>query len=178
MNEKSGAGLDLARRTEPCPPNRKRPSGPPIFYREGTGVSIRGAAKRREKADTAKREATDDLRRYCEAARRAGVSITQIASEAGLSARAFTTCWRSDLSQVGVELAFGRDRDLQALGGSLFGPSQPPRHYALNLLGASRTGRRLPRLLMHSLLCLLGIVLGRNLAPEEIDIELGRTGRY
>jgi len=47
--------------------------------------SIRGAAKRREKADAAKREATDDLRRYCEAARGAGVSITQIASEAGLS---------------------------------------------------------------------------------------------
>ena len=47
--------------------------------------SIRSAAKRREKADAAKREATDDLRRYCEAARVAGVSITQIASEAGLS---------------------------------------------------------------------------------------------
>ena len=47
--------------------------------------SIRSAAKRREKADTAKREATEDLRRYCEAAREAGVSITQIASEAGLS---------------------------------------------------------------------------------------------
>jgi predicted DNA-binding protein YlxM (UPF0122 family) len=47
--------------------------------------SIRGAAKRREKADTAKREATEDLRRYCEAAREAGVSITQIASEADLS---------------------------------------------------------------------------------------------
>ena len=47
--------------------------------------SIRSAAKRRGKADRAKREATDDLRRYCEAAREAGVSITQIASEAGLS---------------------------------------------------------------------------------------------
>jgi len=47
--------------------------------------SIRSAAKRREKADAAKREATDDLRRYCEAAREAGVSVTQIASEAGLS---------------------------------------------------------------------------------------------
>ena len=47
--------------------------------------SIRGAAKRREKADAAKREATDDLRRHCEAAREAGVSITQIASEADLS---------------------------------------------------------------------------------------------
>lgn len=47
--------------------------------------SIRSAAKRREKADAAKREATADLRRYCEEAREAGVSITQIASEAGLS---------------------------------------------------------------------------------------------
>ena len=47
--------------------------------------SIRGAAKRREKADAAKREATADLRRYCEEAREAGVSITLIASEAGLS---------------------------------------------------------------------------------------------
>jgi DNA-binding phage protein len=46
---------------------------------------IRSAAKRREKADTAKREATADLRRYCEQAREAGVSITKIASEAGLS---------------------------------------------------------------------------------------------
>lgn len=47
--------------------------------------SIRSAAKRREKADTARRGATDDLRRYCEAARAAGVPITRIASEAGLS---------------------------------------------------------------------------------------------
>lgn len=46
---------------------------------------IRSAAKRREKADTAKREATDDLRRYCEEARKAGLPITKIASEAGLS---------------------------------------------------------------------------------------------
>jgi hypothetical protein len=47
--------------------------------------SIRGAAKRRAKADAARHEATEDLRRYCEAAREAGVSITRIASEAGLS---------------------------------------------------------------------------------------------
>ena len=47
--------------------------------------SIRGAAKRRAKADAARREATEDLRRYCLAAQKAGVSITQIASEAGLS---------------------------------------------------------------------------------------------
>jgi DNA-binding phage protein len=46
---------------------------------------IRSAAKRREKADAAKREATADLRRYCEEAREAGVPITKIASEAGLS---------------------------------------------------------------------------------------------
>lgn len=46
---------------------------------------IRSAAKRREKADAAKRDATADLRRYCEQARETGVSITKIASEAGLS---------------------------------------------------------------------------------------------
>lgn len=46
---------------------------------------IRSAAKRRAKADAARREATEDLRRYCEEARKAGVSITKIASEAGLS---------------------------------------------------------------------------------------------
>jgi hypothetical protein len=46
---------------------------------------IQSAAKKREKADTAKREATDDLRRYCVEAQKAGVSITRIASEAGLS---------------------------------------------------------------------------------------------
>jgi DNA-binding phage protein len=47
--------------------------------------SIRTAAGRREKADAAKRQATDDLRRFCQQAREAGVSITRIASEAGLS---------------------------------------------------------------------------------------------
>ena len=46
---------------------------------------IKGAARKREKADTAKREATDELRRYCREAQGAGVSITRIASEAGLS---------------------------------------------------------------------------------------------
>jgi DNA-binding phage protein len=47
--------------------------------------SIRDAAKRREKADAAKRQATEDLRGFCRQAQKAGVSITQIASEAGLS---------------------------------------------------------------------------------------------
>jgi DNA-binding phage protein len=46
---------------------------------------IKGAARKREKADAAKREATDELRRYCEEARKAGMPITRIASEAGLS---------------------------------------------------------------------------------------------
>jgi DNA invertase Pin-like site-specific DNA recombinase len=46
---------------------------------------IKAAARKREKADAAKREATDDLRRSCEEAKAAGVSITRIASEAGLS---------------------------------------------------------------------------------------------
>jgi DNA invertase Pin-like site-specific DNA recombinase len=53
---------------------------------EATAIRrIKAAARKREKADAAKREATDELRRYCEEAREAGVSITRIASEAGLS---------------------------------------------------------------------------------------------
>lgn len=47
--------------------------------------AIRRAARRREKADEAKREATEDLRRYCREAKAAKVPITRIASEAGLS---------------------------------------------------------------------------------------------
>ena len=46
---------------------------------------IRQAAKRRERASKARLEATDDLRRYCIEAQAAGVSISQIAREAGLS---------------------------------------------------------------------------------------------
>jgi hypothetical protein len=46
---------------------------------------IQSAAKKREKADAAKREATDDLRRYCAEAQKAGVPITRIAQEASLS---------------------------------------------------------------------------------------------
>lgn len=47
--------------------------------------SIRGAAKRRASAEARKRQATEDLRDFCEQARRQGVSVTRIASEAGLS---------------------------------------------------------------------------------------------
>ncbi|MDQ2631499.1 MAG: hypothetical protein M3Y75_11110 [Actinomycetota bacterium] len=46
---------------------------------------IQSAARKRAKADEAKRQATDDLRGYVRDAREAGVSITRIASEAGLS---------------------------------------------------------------------------------------------
>jgi DNA-binding phage protein len=46
---------------------------------------IRGAASRRAKADAAKRQATEDLRGFCQQAREAGVPLTRIASEAGLS---------------------------------------------------------------------------------------------
>jgi hypothetical protein len=46
---------------------------------------IQSAARKREKADAAKREATRELRRYCTEAREAGISITRIASDAGLS---------------------------------------------------------------------------------------------
>jgi DNA invertase Pin-like site-specific DNA recombinase len=53
---------------------------------EATAIRrIKAAARKREKADTAKREATKELRRSCQEAREAGVSITLIASEAGLS---------------------------------------------------------------------------------------------
>lgn len=46
---------------------------------------IQGAARKRQKADAAKRKATDELRRYCAEAKRAGIPITRIAREAGLS---------------------------------------------------------------------------------------------
>jgi DNA invertase Pin-like site-specific DNA recombinase len=46
---------------------------------------IKAAARKRQKADDAKREATEELRAYIRDAREAGVSITRIASEAGLS---------------------------------------------------------------------------------------------
>jgi hypothetical protein len=46
---------------------------------------IRSAAKHRERAARARHEATVELRRYIEAAQAAGVSISQIAREAGLS---------------------------------------------------------------------------------------------
>jgi hypothetical protein len=53
---------------------------------EATAIRrIKSAAAKRAKADEAKRKATDDLRRYCREAQDAGVSITRIASEAGLS---------------------------------------------------------------------------------------------
>lgn len=56
-----------------------------ISEQQRTLREIGKAAKRRAKADEDRRKATEDLRDYCEAARFAGVSITQIASEAGLS---------------------------------------------------------------------------------------------
>ena len=46
---------------------------------------IKAAARKRAKADEAKRGATEELRRYCKEAQEAGISITRIASEAGLS---------------------------------------------------------------------------------------------
>lgn len=49
---------------------------------------IRKAAKRRAKADEDRRKATEDLHTFIRAARHAGVPITQIASEAGLSRQA------------------------------------------------------------------------------------------
>lgn len=46
---------------------------------------IQSAARKRAKADAAKREATDELRRYCAEAQATKVPITRIAQEAGLS---------------------------------------------------------------------------------------------
>ncbi len=46
---------------------------------------IRRAAKRRERADETRRAATDELRKHVRAAQGEGVSIAQIAREAGLS---------------------------------------------------------------------------------------------
>jgi AcrR family transcriptional regulator len=46
---------------------------------------IRQAARRRARGNAIRREATDNLRRYCREAQEAGVSISQIAREAGLS---------------------------------------------------------------------------------------------
>jgi DNA-binding phage protein len=50
-----------------------------------TVKGIRKAAKQRERADEARQRATADLRELCRKAQAEGVSITQIASEAGLS---------------------------------------------------------------------------------------------
>jgi DNA-binding phage protein len=47
--------------------------------------AIRLAARNRAKADQAKRKATTQLQRACREAHAEGVTITQIASEAGLS---------------------------------------------------------------------------------------------
>ncbi len=46
---------------------------------------IREAARGRETASEAKRKATAELRRFATEAREAGVSLSQIAREAGLS---------------------------------------------------------------------------------------------
>lgn len=53
---------------------------------EATAIRrIQVAVRKRTKADEAKRDATEQLSRSCRKAREAGVSITRIASEAGLS---------------------------------------------------------------------------------------------
>jgi len=48
-------------------------------------AAIKKAAKQRSKADADKEAATEDLRRYCKAARKAGIPVTWIAAESGLS---------------------------------------------------------------------------------------------
>jgi DNA invertase Pin-like site-specific DNA recombinase len=46
---------------------------------------IQAAVRKRQKADEAKREATEQLRKSCREAQAEGVPITRIAEEAGLS---------------------------------------------------------------------------------------------
>ena len=46
---------------------------------------IKAATRKRARAEEAKREATEQLKTYCREARKAGVPVAQIASEAGLS---------------------------------------------------------------------------------------------
>lgn len=53
---------------------------------EATAIrSVQAAVKKRAKADEAKREATEQLRKSCREAQAEGVPITRIAGEAGLS---------------------------------------------------------------------------------------------
>jgi DNA-binding phage protein len=53
---------------------------------EATAIRrIQAAVRKRAKADEAKRAATDQLRASCREAQAAGVPITRIAAEAGLS---------------------------------------------------------------------------------------------
>lgn len=53
--------------------------------RETLKRDLRKAARRREKASAERKAATEDLRRLCVAGKEAGVPISWIASEAGLS---------------------------------------------------------------------------------------------
>lgn len=46
---------------------------------------VKKAANRRQRADHSRRQATADLRKWCREARDAGVTVTEIASVAGLS---------------------------------------------------------------------------------------------
>jgi hypothetical protein len=46
---------------------------------------IRKAARRRDRADASRREARDELKRYCLEAQAAGVSVSEIARASGLS---------------------------------------------------------------------------------------------
>ena len=62
-----------------------------------------GRSETRGKADESKREATEELRELRQNARKAGVSITRIASEAGLSRQGVYDLWGSDLPHSGVE---------------------------------------------------------------------------
>ncbi len=65
---------------------------------EATAIRrIKAAARKRAQADVAKREATTELRIYCQEARKAGIPITRIASEASLSRQGVYDLLGSDL---------------------------------------------------------------------------------
>ena len=75
------------------------------YDREEAVKGIRNAARRRDRADKSRREARVELKRYCEAALKPGVPITEIARAAGFRVRAFTPCSASHLFNKAEQVA-------------------------------------------------------------------------
>jgi hypothetical protein len=70
---------------------------------------IQSAAKKREKADTAKREATETCAATARKRRKRAYRSPGSLLRPVFPARAFTTCWGSDPRHSRVEVAFARD---------------------------------------------------------------------